>query len=408
MSSGISSKTPHYGFNLVSFDYPRWGSFEHENWQLVDAVLQASLVSPAGMWRNSTAYPLGARVVDSQNYRTYAAAAAHTSSATGTFAEERVAFPARWTEVLNAPVYRGLWTPATAYNYLDVISLPTGEFYIATTAHTSGGTFSPSNWVQTGAASSTWGTITGKPAEVRLKFVNTTTIRLDGIKTGKLSVGGVDRPVPATGPTLPATGLTVATLYYIYAYWTGTAVALEASTTTHITHTDGIEVKSGDPTRTLVGMGMPVTGALWSFSGKAYLVRSYYNRAPVAANQPFGGTYAGMVSTTAIELGGGVEQIRFLAWDDEAALVVLSAQVFNSTANTITYVQSWLVNTVLAANTIGPLIGGSSPVVSGSVGLSSAAAMRCSEGLHYATVFGAVAAGVGTYGSTSGQALYVG
>jgi hypothetical protein len=371
MSSGISSKTPHYGFNLVSFDYPRWGSFEHENWQLVDAVLQASLVSPAGMWRNSTAYPLGARVVDSQNYRTYAAAAAHTSSATGTFAEERTAFPARWTEVLNAPVYRGLWTPATAYNYLDVISLPTGEFYIATTAHTSGGTFSPSN-------------------------------------TGKLSVGGVDRPVPATGPTLPATGLTVATLYYIYAYWTGTAVALEASTTTHITHTDGIEVKSGDPTRTLVGMGMPVTGALWSFSGKAYLVRSYYNRAPVAASQPFGGTYAGMVSTTAIELGGGVEQIRFLAWDDEAALVVLSAQVFNSTANTITYVQSWLVNTVLAANTIGPLIGGSSPVVSGSVGLSSAAAMRCSEGLHYATVFGAVAAGVGTYGSTSGQALYVG
>lgn len=408
MSSGISSKTPHYGFNLVSFDYPRWGSFEHENWQLVDAVLQASLVSPAGMWRNNTAYPLGARVVDDQNYRTYAAAAAHTSTATGTFAEERAAFPTRWAEVLNAPVYRGLWTPATAYNYLDVISLPTGEFYIATTAHTSGGAFTASNWVQTGAASSTWGTITGKPAEVRLKFVNTTTIRLDGIKSGKMSIGGVDRIVPATGPTLPATGLTTATLYYIYAYWTGTAVALEASTTTHVTHTDGTEVKSGDPTRALVGMAMPVTGALWSFSAKAYLVRSYYNRAPIATTVQFGGTYGGMVSTSVIELAGGAEQIRFLAWDDEGALVVLSGQVSNSTANTVTYVQEWIVNTVAPLNLTGPLIGGSNPVAAGVIPVSSSAAMRCSEGLHYTTVYGAVSAGVGTYNSASAQSLYVG
>jgi hypothetical protein len=68
--------------------------------------------------------------------------------------------------------------------------------------------------------------------------------------------------IPASGVALPPTGLTANTLYYIYAYMVGAAITLEASTTGHMTSTvDGIEIKSGDQSRTLVGMAYTVTGA---------------------------------------------------------------------------------------------------------------------------------------------------
>jgi Phage tail-collar fibre protein len=74
--------------------------------------------------------------------------------------------------------------------------------------------------------------------------------------------------VPAAGVALPPTGLTANTLYYIYAYMVGAAITLEASTTGHVTSSiDGVEIKSGDQSRTLVGMAYTITGtpgAIWT------------------------------------------------------------------------------------------------------------------------------------------------
>jgi hypothetical protein len=73
---------------------------------------------------------------------------------------------------------------------------------------------------------------------------------------GRLIINGASRPVVAT--TIPSTAVPAATsatdpnVQFIYAYWTGSAIAYEVSTTQHATHTNGVEIKAGDPTRTLV------------------------------------------------------------------------------------------------------------------------------------------------------------
>lgn len=70
-----------------------------------------------------------------------------------------------------------------------------------------------------------------------------------------LTIQGIARQVPAAGVTLAATGVAANTLYYIYAYMSGKNMALEASTTARaVDATTGVDVKSGDSTRTLVGM----------------------------------------------------------------------------------------------------------------------------------------------------------
>ena len=95
----------------------------------------------------------------------------------------------------------------------------------------------------------------------------------------QLYIGGVNRVIPGAGVSLAATGLTVGTVYYIYAYWTGTAIALEASTTGHSTDAStGVEIKTGDATRTLVGMARPVTGPAWKDDFDNRYVLSWFNR----------------------------------------------------------------------------------------------------------------------------------
>lgn len=87
-------------------------------------------------------------------------------------------------------------------------------------------------------------------------------------------VGGVLRTIPSGGVPLAPTGQTVGTLYYDYLYWTGSALAIEASTTSYaIDVATGTMVKSGDATRTLIGMHVPITGPAVTLSQ----VRSWFN-----------------------------------------------------------------------------------------------------------------------------------
>lgn len=212
MSSGIT-KTPYVGFNLVSFDFPRWGTYEHENWRLIDSILQASGVINAGIWRNDTVYAAGTRVVDNTTSKIYAALVAHTSSATATFAEERAAHPTYWAEVINAPIYRGVWAPFTNYNYLDVVNLASGATYICINAHTSSSTFNPAFWTQTAPGfpatmPSTWATVSGKPemAQCRLEYSGGNLVLLpEG--GDRITIGGIERVIPAAGVPLSAAGL---------------------------------------------------------------------------------------------------------------------------------------------------------------------------------------------------------
>jgi hypothetical protein len=76
------------------------------------------------------------------------------------------------------------------------------------------------------------------------------------VNGGRIVINGVMRQFQS-GLTLDTTTYSASTRYYVYAYWTGTAIALELSTTTYDfsynTSHAGIAIKTGDSSRTLVG-----------------------------------------------------------------------------------------------------------------------------------------------------------
>jgi hypothetical protein len=83
------------------------------------------------------------------------------------------------------------------------------------------------------------------------------TLRANPVNGGRIVIGGITRQFKS-GLTLDTTAYNASTLYYVYAYWTGTAIALELSTTAYQFDYDssnsGIAVKIGDNSRTLVGL----------------------------------------------------------------------------------------------------------------------------------------------------------
>ena len=132
-----------------------------------------------------------------------------------------------------------------------------------------------------------------------------------------ITINGVNYQIPSAGVSLAVTGMTAGTLYYIYAYMNSGTMTLEKSATAHATHTDGVEIKSGDATRTLVGMARPVAGPAFSATQNCMLVRSWFNRTTAERRprslQPAeisrtNGNYAEVGTTTRVE---------FLTWADE-------------------------------------------------------------------------------------------
>lgn len=92
------------------------------------------------------------------------------------------------------------------------------------------------------------------------------------LKGNKLLINGSSYVIPAAGITLPVTGASASTMYYIYAYMSGGTMTLERSATIYQTdNATGILTKTGDTTRTFVGWAKTNASPTWS------IVRTYYN-----------------------------------------------------------------------------------------------------------------------------------
>lgn len=122
----------------------------------------------------------------------------------------------------------------------------------------------------------------------------------------------------------------IGTVRYIYAFMSGATMTLEASTTTHATDAaTGVEIKSGDATRTLVGMAFDSSTA-WVDSSTQRFVRSWFNRRSVpAGNSPTGSS----TSATFIELDA-TGRAETLLWGNEKWDTRISGHVSNNTAST--------------------------------------------------------------------------
>ena len=42
MTGAVKRRTTNFGFNIINYDFPRWHTYDWQNWDVVDAVLAAA------------------------------------------------------------------------------------------------------------------------------------------------------------------------------------------------------------------------------------------------------------------------------------------------------------------------------------------------------------------------------
>ncbi|MFP5504942.1 MAG: hypothetical protein ACLGH6_01970 [Gammaproteobacteria bacterium] len=136
-------------------------------------------------------------------------------------------------------------------------------------------------------------------------------LKLSPYNGDKINIDGTVRTIPSAGVTLGIGAASASTTYYIYAYYTGLAIALEFSATGYATSTsNGVAIKSGDSTRTLVGMARTNASPAWS------LVRSYCNDPGVVALSPLTSDVTAPGGASYVEVSSAL-RAGFLVWSDE-------------------------------------------------------------------------------------------
>jgi hypothetical protein len=131
--------------------------------------------------------------------------------------------------------------------------------------------------------------------------------------------------IPDSGPTLSTGGLSSSTLYYIYVYDNAGTLTLEASATAYATQAGtGIKIKSGDATRTLVGMARTDGSTAWADSATQRFVRSWFNDPGIALLNAFTANRS-TTSATYAELNSEI-RIEFVIWSGEAIRLALNGK----------------------------------------------------------------------------------
>jgi hypothetical protein len=221
-------------------------------------------------------------------------------------------------------------------------------------------------------------------------------LQLNPYKGNLLTINSQACTVPDAGTlTLSTSGLSNTTLYYVYAYMSGSTMTLEAVTTAYATQAGtGIKIKSGDATRTLVGMCY-LTGAAFQDTATSRYVRSYFNDPGIQLTNAFTAGRS-LTSATFAEINSEIE-INFLAWSGEIIQVEANGATTNNGAN----------GTFTAISFDGATQEDSYARGDGSSAIAFALSINksgLSEGAHYATLFGMMNGGsTGTWiGAASG------
>lgn len=211
----------------------------------------------------------------------------------------------------------------------------------------------------------------------------------------KLVINGVMQAIPGAGVSLAPTGLTVSTVYYVYAYMNGAVMTLEASTTGHSTDsTTGVEIKTGDATRTLVGMVRPITGPAFQDTSAQRFVRTWFNDPGIAGLSSFTANRQ-TTSTSYVELHSEIRN-EFLCWSGEVVVVGgsgISSQT-SSGLNSVAVGFDGISNLELGSYSAGYVGAAGGFAVPYTINLPKPG---LSEGYHYVTLAGKVQSGTGTW-----------
>ncbi len=129
----------------------------------------------------------------------------------------------------------------------------------------------------------------------------------------KLFINNALRIIPYMPPTINTTSLSANTTYYIYAYMSGATMTLDASATVPYEYSiNGLMVKTGDSSRTLVGMGRTNASPSW------FICRSWFNDIDNTATSYFTTDRSTNNTASFTEINSEI-RTEFLVWDGQAA-----------------------------------------------------------------------------------------
>jgi len=243
--------------------------------------------------------------------------------------------------------------------------------------------------------------------QCRLRFTSTTTLTLSRYNGSYLMIDGMNYQIPSAGITLGSSGLSVSTLYYVYAYMDSGVMTLEASTTGHELDPDtGVEIMSNDSSRSLVGMCYLLTPGEFALN----LVLSWFNRGTVLNETSFS-AHRSTSSSSFVEVNSEIRNY-FLTWGSTSASIEVYGEM--SIIGGTSAPASGLTAVGIDNSTpVDPIFIGSSALTN--VTQSTGVAIRntnktLSEGIHYATILGAVQSGIGALagwyaGLSTGQSV---
>jgi hypothetical protein len=127
-----------------------------------------------------------------------------------------------------------------------------------------------------------------------------------------------------------STTISAIPIYYIYAYMSGSTMTLEASTTVPATDTTyGHRIKTGDSSRTLVGMAASSAGGAWEDDDTTIFVLSYFNREKKTARKSITANVTGIGATT-VERTTSL-RVFHLTWGDSADELIVNHHVWGDT-----------------------------------------------------------------------------
>lgn len=233
--------------------------------------------------------------------------------------------------------------------------------------------------------------------QCRFDLTSTVLATLSRKGGNKLTIGGITYTIPAAGVTISNAALAASTLYYVYAFINAGSITLELSTTAYTQNNIyGVPTKTGDNTRTLVGMIHTDAGSLFD------LALSWFNKKIINSLKQFTADRT-TGSNTYIELNTEIRS-NFLVWAGD--IVQVSSEGTNYTDNA----SRGLGTAAVFDSTIGSEPGLDTTYLNSGVTTPMAFAFSGSksglaEGYHFITLVGKFngGAGTGTWTGTIGN-----
>lgn len=228
-----------------------------------------------------------------------------------------------------------------------------------------------------------------------------TACKLSPTNGGLFWINGLNYLIPSAGVNFPNTGLSASTLYYAYVRVVAGVLTGDFSTTAYANATNGVPQKIGDATRTLVGMVYTNGASQFVSQDGTLTVRSFFQRIRALRSRTQFTAPRTTTSNAFVEINTEIRN-TFLVWVNENVMFSTTGLVGISTANNSVATQisfdgaaAELEMCVVESPTVGGEGGMAEPL--SIVGIKTG----LGEGLHYATLLGAVTGSTGTWQSAN-------